>query len=245
MTTQAPNTDATPATPEAAAPPTRFAMVLFNGFQALDVFGPIDTLNLLSRILSRRSPSSPGLSLALLAATLDPVTTAAPDAQQTTEQKVLPTHTFATAPAALDVVLIPGGQGTRTPATIQPAVDFIRRRFPDVRLVLTICTGVVVVARAGLLNGERATTNKSKFGWVVEAASEGSPDAVWVERARWVEGDKIWSASGVSAGMDAMLEMVAKLYGRDVAEEIATTQEYARHTDSTDDPFWEVHHANK
>ncbi|KAM3511499.1 hypothetical protein MY11210_004857 [Beauveria gryllotalpidicola] len=225
------------AAPTTQAPPTEFALALFNGFQALDAFGPLDTLNLLSRI---DKDNNRKISLSVLAATKDAVSTAAPDAHQTIEQWVLPTHTFDDAPDNIEVLIIPGGQGTRTAETIQPTVDFVRARFPKLRFVLTICTGTVILARAGLLNGLRATTNKCAFDWVVEASKEGSPDVEWVRRARWVDSGKIWTASGVTAGMDAMFAFVAQEYGEEVAHSIAVTQEYSRQTDSTNDPFAKV-----
>ncbi|KAM3456732.1 hypothetical protein MY5147_004954 [Beauveria neobassiana] len=222
------------AAPTTEAPPTEFAVALFEGFQALDAFGPLDTLNLLSR---RDKDSNRKISLSVLAATKDAVSTAAPDAHQTIEQWVLPTHTFDDAPDNIEVLIIPGGQGTRKPETTQPIVDFLHARFSKLRFVITICTGTVILSRAGLLNGVRATTNKCAFDWVVEASKEGSPKVEWVRRARWVDTGKIWTASGVTAGMDAMFAFVAQQYGEDVAASIAETQEYTRQTDPTNDPF--------
>jgi putative intracellular protease/amidase len=141
---------------ETSTPPLKYAVVLFPGFQALDVFGPLDILNLLSR--------SQPLELCILAATLEPVST-------TTEtagfgQAIVPTHTFQEAPTDLDVLLVPGGKGTRDEAVIVPAVQFVKQTFPSLRYLLTVCTGSALAAKSGVLDGKRATSNKRAFKWV-------------------------------------------------------------------------------
>ena len=136
-----------------AAPPTKYGVVLFPGFQALDAFGPLDALNILA--------SSRPLELSILASSMDPVSTA--EVPGGFGQSVVPTHTFDGAPADLEVLLIPGGHGTRDAAVVQPAVDFLRRRFPRLRYLLTVCTGSALAAEAGVLDGRRATSNKIHF----------------------------------------------------------------------------------
>lgn len=133
-----------------AAPPSKYGVVLFTGFQALDVFGPLDALNILAQ--------SRPLELSILASSPEPVSTAL--APGGFGQSVVPTHTFDGAPADLEVLLIPGGRGTRDAAVIQPAVGFLRGRFPRLRYLLTVCTGSALAAEAGVLDGRRATSNK-------------------------------------------------------------------------------------
>jgi len=76
---------------------------------------------------------------------------------------ILPTHTFDTAPADIEVLIVPGGLGNRQPAAI-PTVDFIRKVYPSLRYLITVCTGSGLAARAGVLDGKKATTNKWAFG---------------------------------------------------------------------------------
>ena len=121
------------------SPPTKFAVLLFPGFQALDVFGPLDVLNMLTR---------------------------ASDSRQSIGQQIVATHTLQDAPEDIEVLLVPGGMGTRNTEATQPEVDFIRERFPRLRFLLTVCTGSALAARAGVLDGKRATTNKASFDWV-------------------------------------------------------------------------------
>jgi putative intracellular protease/amidase len=138
-------------------PPTKFGVVLFPGFQALDVFGPLDTLNNMSRWTA--------LEFVTLAATLNPVNTRV-EAPGRIGQSVVPTHTFDDCPEDLEVLLVPGGFGARDPAVTTPIVEFVRRIYPRLRFLLTVCTGSAIVAMSGLLDGRRATSNKLSWEWV-------------------------------------------------------------------------------
>ena len=212
-------------------PPRRYAVLLFDGFQALDAFGPLDVLNLLSRDADLQ------LSLAVVAAEHRPIPTRAPGSGLTTEQRVMPTHSFSDAPGDIEVLLVPGGQGTRNTEATKREVDFIRTRFPSLRALLTVCTGAALAARAGVLKDVKATTNKLAFNWVTKQS--GAEDVQWVRNARWVHDGKVWSSSGISAGMDMFYAFVATTYGENVAANLARTAEYTRNTDSTNDPFSE------
>ncbi|KAI0487317.1 class I glutamine amidotransferase-like protein [Xylaria cf. heliscus] len=206
------------------APPTKFGVVLFPGFQALDAFGPLDTLN----NLSKTKP----LEFVALAATLDPVNTRI-DGPGRIGQTVVPTHTFDNCPEDLEVLLVPGGFGTRNPAITKPIVEFVKRIYPKLRYLLTVCTGSAIIAQSGLLDGKRATSNKKSWEW---ATSQG-PAVHWVRQARWVVDENIWTSSGVSAGIDLMFAFVADQYGEEVAKQLAATAEYVRNPDSSSDPF--------
>lgn len=140
--------------------PTRYAMILFPGFQALDVFGPLEVLNLVATAYK--------LKLYLIASTLDPVSTQAQSMPRPSSiaQSILPTHTLDGPPEDVEVLIIPGGGGTRNIEATQPIIDYIKEVFPKLRYFLTICTGSALAARAGVLDGKRATTNKGAFTWV-------------------------------------------------------------------------------
>jgi transcriptional regulator GlxA family with amidase domain len=208
------------------ATPLKIGVILFPGFQALDVFGPLDALNALSRTHL--------LNLTLLSHDLSPVSTKNPEFPQSIEQLLLPTVTFASRPA-LDVLLVPGGPGTRVNGgeALESAVNFIRDVYPDLKFLLTVCTGAVLAARAGVLDGKRATTNKLRFEVV---ASEGR-DVDWVRKARWVQDGNVWTSSGVSAGIDMTLAWIGERFGEDVARSIADGMEYVRNKESGSDPF--------
>ncbi|KAG2418868.1 hypothetical protein HFD88_001970 [Aspergillus terreus] len=208
------------------APPLHIGLIIFPGFQGLDAFGPLDILNTLSWTHS--------LTISVLADTLTPTSTKSPLHPSATGQLIQPTHTFSSPPAGIDVLLVPGGLGTRDLAATAPAVSFIRDVFPRLQYLITVCTGATLAARAGVLDGRRATTNKMAFREI----SAAYPAVQWVARARWVVDGKVWSSSGVSAGMDVVFGWVSRVYGLEVAERIAKGLEYEWvYRDGTEDPF--------
>lgn len=138
-------------------PPTKYGVVLYPGFQSLDVFGPCDLLATHSRFNT--------VSVAMLSSTLEPV----PSNLLPTGgcgQLVVPTHTFDNAPDDIEVLLVPGGPGTRDDDSIAPAMAYVKKVYPKLRYLLAVCTGSALVAKTGLLDGKRATTNKKAFKWV-------------------------------------------------------------------------------
>ena len=153
-----------PASPDCpkypAVPPAslRYGVVVFPGYQALDVWGPLDILNTLAFEYKNNT-------ISILAETLDPVSTAIATMNTTFGESIVPTHTFDNAPE-LDVLLVPGGVGTRVP-DISAQVEYIRRVFPSLKYLITVCTGAVLASDAGVLDGEYATTNKKAYDWVV------------------------------------------------------------------------------
>ncbi|KAJ5087763.1 hypothetical protein N7456_011379 [Penicillium angulare] len=209
--------------------PLRIGVVLFSAFEALDAFGPLNCINDLSW--------TENLSLALLSATLDPVTTRSPFSPGATGQSVVPTHTF-TAPPPLDVLIVPGGQGTRVSSPeIDGVIAFIRDVYPQLKYLITVCNGSGLVARTGLLDGKRATTNKKAWHETIALG----PKVDWVPRARWVTDGNIWTSSGVSAGIDVTLAWIGHVYGDEKAQIIADGLEHTRHEDSTVDPFADLY----
>jgi transcriptional regulator GlxA family with amidase domain len=224
-----------------------YAMLLFPGFEALDVFGPLEVLN----VLSERTQ----IHLSLIASTLAPVSTRSPDpaahrAGSVCAQELLPTGTFADFPTeaqtrtqtpladakgAIDVLIAPGGAGTRFPHIIDPVIGFVGRVAPGVRYVMSVCNGAGVLARAGVLDGKRATTNKMLWGATTALRGE----VCWVKEARWVADGEVWTSSGVSAGIDMMLAFVREVYGKEMAGGIAREIEYVWDVadDGTKDPF--------
>lgn len=218
--------------------PVNFGVVVFPAFQQLDVFGPLDALSLLSR--------SHTMNLYTIAATLDPVSSRKltpdesggyqppPSKSPSFGTTILPTHTFATCPPDLDVLLIPGGQGTRAQSpAISAAIEFISQRFPELQYLITVCTGSALAARAGVLDGRRATTNKIAY----DAVTALRPQVDWVRRARWVRDGNVWTSSGISAGVDVTFAWIEDVYGADVARDVADRMEYTRNTDPDNDPF--------
>ena len=146
--------------------------------------------------------------------------------------KTLAEHAFADAPA-LDLILLPGGIGT-FPQLENPALlGFLRERAARAEVTMSVCSGSALLAKAGLLDGRRATSNKQFF----DLARSQSAKVDWVTEARWVEDGPFATSSGVSAGIDMALAVIARLYGEPRAQLIADATEYQWQTDPTRDPF--------
>ncbi|KAK5744780.1 hypothetical protein LTR17_001856 [Elasticomyces elasticus] len=214
------------------SPPNKWGFVLFQAYEPLDIFGPYEALLGLSR--------THRIDIAWLAETLEPVSTGpklpAMNAQNSSAFiSIPPTHTFATAPSDIEVLLVPGGLGARAP-DMNATLEYIEEVFPKLKYLITVCTGAMIVAKTGLLSGVRATTNKAAWQDVVAT----DPTAHWIPHARWAVDGKIWSSSGVSAGIDVTLAWISCHYGDDVATTVTNFMEYERHIDSYWDPFAEI-----
>lgn len=99
---------------------------------------------------------------------------------------------------------------------------FVTATYPALHSLLTVCTGAVVAARAGVLDGKKATTNKAAF----RVFTEPFPDVVWQPRARWVRDGNLWTGAGVSAGIDVTLAWIGSVWGEEVAQGVADRMEY-------------------
>ncbi|KIY66806.1 class I glutamine amidotransferase-like protein [Cylindrobasidium torrendii FP15055 ss-10] len=210
----------------ADTPLKNFAVVVFPGFQALDVFGPLDALN----ILSKQFP----IRLSIIAESLSPVSTRTqshPDSD--CAQSIVPTHTFDSPPSDIEVLLLPGGMGTRSDDIMKGPIKFVKDIYPSLKFLITVCTGSTIASRAGVLDNKRATSNKRSWEWVI---TQG-PRVEWVPHARWVQDGNIYTSSGVSAGIDVMLAFMDGVYGKDAAADVTNVMEYERHLDPNDDPF--------
>lgn len=121
-----------------------------------------------------------------------------------------------------DVLVVPGGPGTRRPETeTEPLVEYIRRQAPHARIVASVCTGAFLLARAGLLDGRQATTH---WRWR-EMLAERFP-AVRLAEGRVVDSGAVVTAAGVSAGVDLGLHLLGRLQGASAAQEAARRIEW-------------------
>jgi transcriptional regulator GlxA family with amidase domain len=196
-------------------------VLLFPGFELLDVFGPLEAFG----IRAARGLFEP----VLVGQHAGPVESAqGPRALAEIDL---------TDPRKLDLILVPGGFGTRKGVDNLLLTSWIAERAASAELVMSVCTGAAMLARAGVLDGKRATTNKASFQWVV---GQG-PNVQWVKEARWVEDGKCFTSSGVSAGIDMALAVVAKFGGMELAVMTAVQMEYEWHREAGWDPFAKVH----
>ncbi len=192
--------------------------LIFEGFELLDLFGPLEMFGLLPETFT----------LSLVAEGREAVASAqGPRAQ--------PDESFADG-TAYDVLLVPGGRGTRQLVDDRTFLDWLSSTSQQAEITSSVCTGAPLLARAGLLDGRRATTNKLAWAW---ATSQG-PKVLWQPRARWVVDGPFFTASGVSAGMDMSLALIAALTDEATADQVAVWAEYNRQHDPSDDPFAEA-----
>jgi len=197
-------------------PQTRtLGAVLYEDFELLDLYGPLEMFGSIGtdlRIVTVAEKTGP------VASFQGPKTVAELD--------------FASAPM-LDLILLPGGFGTVAQLENPAMLDFLRRRAATAEVTMSVCSGSAILAKAGLLDGRRATSNKQFF----DLARAQGAGVKWVEQARWVEDGPFATSSGVSAGTDMALAVIAKLYGKEIAQQIADSTEYEWQQDSTRDPF--------
>jgi putative intracellular protease/amidase len=188
---------------------------MFDRFELLDLFGPMEMLGLLPE----------EFSLETVAERPGPVVS---------NQKLRAYADVAFGDATgYDILFVPGGAGTRREVENPALLDWIARMSAQAEYTLSVCTGSALLARAGVLDGRRATSNKAAFDWV---RSQG-PQPDWVAQARWVEDGPVFTSSGVSAGMDMTLAAIKAMLDEDAARKVARWCEYTWHEDRDHDPF--------
>jgi putative intracellular protease/amidase len=131
----------------------------------------------------------------------------------------------------IDVLMIPGGWGTRRilntsspedEITKEALLDWVRIMNSRVRIISSVCTGAAILAAAGVLDGQPAATNHDAFAWV---ASFG-PRVLWDNVSRWVDAGHYVTSAGVSASTDMGFYLVERLAGRAIAEAAVLKAEY-------------------
>ncbi|KAI0794072.1 class I glutamine amidotransferase-like protein [Fomes fomentarius] len=211
--------------------PTKVGLLVFPGFEPLDAIGPVEVLQMLSFVRK--------LELYVIGPTAEAPSSAIHDPRLNTHGsnvgiRLVPTHTFDDPPADLEVLLVPGGFGALPEfGNIQPIVEFLQKTYPKLKYLITVCNGAGLPAKAGILDGRKATTTKDVWSKVVTMG----PKVDWVKTARYVVDGNIWTSSGVSAGIDATLAWVAHVYGAETARAIANQMEYEWRDDKNWDPF--------
>ena len=128
-------------------------------------------------------------------------------------------HSFEDCPP-LDYLLVPGGQGTRREVSNDKLLEFVRRQAASCRHVLSVCTGSFILEAAGLLRGKAATTHWGSLDRLRELSE------VRVTEERFTRDGNVWTAAGVSAGIDLALAFIADQAGEEVAGQVQLYTEY-------------------
>ena len=193
-------------------------ILIFDKVEVLDFAGPFEVFSRTrteAGTASRNSDDSAPFNVFTVAEKPGPL-------QAVGGLTVTPDLSFADNPS-IDILLVPGGMGTRPLLEHRPVIDWITAAAARAQLVTSVCTGSLLYAKAGLLDGKRATTH---WGALDMLATLGN--GITVEReSRYVD-DGIITSAGVSAGIDMSFYVVEKLCGTDVANETAHYIDYPR-----------------
>jgi transcriptional regulator GlxA family with amidase domain len=138
---------------------------------------------------------------------------------------VQPHHTIDDHPA-LDILVVPGGQGTREQRLNGRLLDWIAEQHQGIELTTSVCTGAFLLAERGILDGRRATTHWASIDWM----RSNYQQVTMLDDERVVDEGNVITSAGVSAGIDMALHVVARLYGAGAAEWTARRMEYDYHS---------------
>ncbi len=191
-------------------------VLLFKDFETLDVFGPVEILGRLKNhyqvlfcsISGGLVKNEHGVSIA--------------------------TAKMESIKKQIEIFLIPGGHGTRKEVDNTQLLDQVREVCLASKFVFTVCTGSAILAKTGLLDGKKATSNKKAFDWVT---TQGK-DVNWIRKARWTKDEKYYTSAGVSAGMDMTLGFLQDIHGIEFARKVAFEIEYNWIENMDEDNFY-------
>ncbi len=191
------------------------AVLLFEDFETLDVFGPVEIFGRLVDLYTVKFYSLTGGLV------------------KNKHGVSIFTEKLETINSNIEVFLIPGGFGTRKEVGNKLLIDAIKEISTFSSFVLTVCTGSALLARTELLDGKKATSNKRAFTWVMTNGA----NVIWNKKARWTVDGKYYTSSGVSAGMDMALGFLADRHGIEFARKMAFEIEYNWTENKDDDTF--------
>jgi putative intracellular protease/amidase len=194
-------------------------IILFEEFETLDVFGPVEIFGCLPDIFKLNFISLNGKTMS------------------STQNVKVETNKYEKKNDENTITFIPGGMGTRKKINDKKLINFIKDIAVESEYIMSVCTGSALLAKTELLDGKKATTNKRAFDWVV---SQGK-DVIWISKSRWVNDGNIFTSSGVSAGIDMTLGFISELLGKEKAKEISNKIEYKWNEDKEWDPFAELY----
>ena len=192
----------------------RVGILIFPDVEVLDFCGPFEVFAV-TRLDEERRREEPSPFEVLVVAETTGVVVA------TGGLKVVPDVTLETCPP-LDILVVPGGWGTRAEIKNTRLLDWIAARGREVDTLTSVCTGSMLLGQAGLLDGRRATTHWRSLAWM----RESFPSVIVEEKLHVVEHDHIVTSAGISAGIDMALRVVTRYFGEAVGRATARNMEY-------------------
>ncbi|WP_030410591.1 DJ-1/PfpI family protein [Streptomyces sp. NRRL S-1448] len=186
---------------------TAYGLLLFEGAEELDFVGPWEVFTSSAMIREQDDTT------VLIAERRDVV-------RCNKGMRVLPDHTFDDHPP-LDVLLVPGGNGTRTEVTNPVLIEWIRKASDQAAWTTSVCTGALLLHEAGAARGRRVATHHA-----FEDTLQARGNITVVRDARYVVDGELVTSQGVSAGIDMALWLVGQLHGRDHARAVRRYIQY-------------------
>lgn len=188
-------------------------ILLFDDFETLDAFGPVEILGQIDDYKIKYYSLNGGIIMSKQGTAI--ITEKVDNASKE------------------GILVIPGGKGTRALVNDIQFLQALRETAELSSYCLSVCTGSALLAKTGLLNNKKATSNKNAFDWVVAV----NPGVNWIRKARWVVDAKYYTSSGISAGIDMTLGYINDRFGEQKAIEIAQHIEYIWNADCSQDLF--------
>ncbi len=177
-------------------------VVVFDGFESLDVFGPVGVFGGFAEEYEIKYYSLEG-----------GIVTSA----QNAELQTLPFSVM-----EQGILLVPGGRGTRELVKDRFFIKKLRELATEATYVISVCTGAALLAKAGILKGKKATSNQRAFDWV----QQQDPEVDWGKDVRWICEDTVYTSAGITTGIDMALGFICDCHGKEKAQEIAQNMEY-------------------
>lgn len=193
---------------------TRVGIVIFPDVEVLDFCGPFEVFSVTRLDEARRREEPSPFEVVLVAERAEPVVA-------TGGLRVLPDVTLETCPP-LDVLVVPGGWGTRAQIRNEPLLAWIAERGRKVETLTSVCTGAMLLGQAALLDSRRATTHWRSLDWM----RQSFPKVVVDDASHVVEDGHILTSAGISAGIDMALRVVTRYFGEAVGRATARHMEY-------------------
>ncbi|WP_199618199.1 DJ-1/PfpI family protein [Paenibacillus alkalitolerans] len=191
----------------------RVGILLFDDVEVLDFAGPFEVFAVTALNRGQADERKP-FEVTTFSETGNPVTAR-------NGLKVTPDYSLETAPL-YDLLVIPGGLGIRRELENAELLDWILKSRDDVQWITSVCTGALLLAKAGLLDGKKATTHHASIEWM----RTNFPEISVVEGVKFVDEERLITSGGISAGIHMAFHMVRRLLGTKVAEDTARFMEF-------------------
>jgi len=193
---------------------SRVGILIFQDVEVLDFAGPFEVFSVTRLNEHRRREEQSPFEVILIAESREPIIASA-------GMRVIPDVDLENCPP-LDILVVPGGWGTRTEIENKRLIDWIEKVGSEVRTLTSVCTGSMLLGRAGLLDGLRATSHWRALDWM----RDSFPEVTVESDLHVVEDGRVLTSAGISAGIDMSLRVVARYCGEAVARATARHMEY-------------------